>query len=151
MYHFAYGSNMNIFELKKYLCDKDFKIIGPGYLENYIFTYRTFTTRQLSAKANIEQRKNSKVYGLIVKINKNCSKLDKKEGIHLGLYHKQRNLKIKHCNNNKTYKCFSYIMNTDKIEDFGNPSKKYRQRIMSGASILDLPNPYIKNRILKFY
>ena len=27
---------MNIFELKKYLCDSDFKIIGLGYLEDYI-------------------------------------------------------------------------------------------------------------------
>ena len=151
MYHFAYGSNMNIFELKKYLCDKDFKIIGPGYLENYIFTYRYFINRKLSGKANIEKRINSKVYGLIVKINKNCKRLDKKEGIHLGLYHKQRNLKIKHCNNNKTYKCFSYIMDKNQIEDFSNPSKKYRQRIMSGASMLNLPITYIKNRILKIY
>jgi hypothetical protein len=151
MYHFAYGSNMNIFELKKYLCDKDFKIIGPGYLENYIFTYRSFINRKLSGKANIEKRINSKVYGLIVKINKNCKRLDKKEGIHLGLYHKQRNLKIKHCNNNKTYKCFSYIMDKNQIEDFSNPSKKYRQRIMSGASMLNLPITYIKNRILKIY
>ena len=54
MYHFAYGSNMNIFELKKYLCKNNFKIIGSGYLENYIFTYRTFNNRKLSAKANIE-------------------------------------------------------------------------------------------------
>jgi hypothetical protein len=142
---------MNIFELKKYLCDKDFKIIGPGYLENYIFTYRSFINRKLSGKANIEKRINSKVYGLIVKINKNCKRLDKKEGIHLGLYHKQRNLKIKHCNNNKTYKCFSYIMDKNQIEDFSNPSKKYRQRIMSGASMLNLPITYIKNRILKIY
>ena len=151
MYHFAYGSNMNIFELKKYFCESDFKIIGPGYLENYIFTYRKFNTRKLSAKANIEQRKNSKVYGLIVKINRNCKKLDKKEGIRLGLYYKQHNLRVKHCNTNKVYKCFSYIMNTDKIENFGNPSKSYRKRILSGAKIINLPKPYIRNRILKIY
>ena len=151
MYHFAYGSNMNIFELKKYLCDADFKIIGPGYLDNYIFTYRNFVTRKLSAKANIEKRKNSKVYGLIVKINKNCSKLDKKEGLSLGLYYKHSNLKIKHCNSSKTYKCFSYIMNTELIEDFSNPSKKYRKRLLSGAHMIDLPTSYIKNRILKIY
>ena len=95
----------------------------------YIFTYRKFTTRQLSAKANIEQRKNSKVYGLIVKIKKNCEKLDKKEGLHHGLYYKQRNLKIKHCNDN-IYKCFSYIMCPDKIGNLDNPSKIYRKRIM---------------------
>ena len=60
--------------LKKHVCDLytlDWTKKYLGYLDNNIFTYRTFTTRKLSAKANIEQRKNSKVYGLIVKIKKN--------------------------------------------------------------------------------
>ena len=151
MYHFAYGSNMNIFELKKYLCDSDFKIIGPGYLENYILTYRSFINRKLSGKANIEKRKNSKVYGLIVEIKKNCKKLDKKEGLYLGLYYKHSKLKVKLCSNNKVYNCFSYIMNKNAIEDFSNPSKKYRNRILSGAKMIDLPTSYIHNRILKKY
>ena len=151
MYHFAYGSNMNIFELKKYLCEKNFKIIGSGYLENFIFTYRTFNNRKLSAKANIEKRKNSKVYGLIIKIHKNCSKLDKKEGVHKGLYYKHKNLYIKHCETNKKYNCFSYIMCSDKILEYDNPSKKYRNKILSGAKIINLPNTYINNRILKIY
>ena len=151
MYHFAYGSNMNIFELKKYLCDSDFKIIGPGYLENYIFTYRSFINRKLSGKANIEKRKNSRVYGLIVKINKNCKKIDKKEGLHLGLYYKYSSLKIKHISSHKTYTCFSYTMNKNMIDDFSNPSQKYRKRILSGAKMIDLPTQYIYNRILKVY
>jgi len=142
---------MNIFELKKYLCDSDFKIIGPGYLENYIFTYRSFINRKLSGKANIEKRKNSRVYGLIIKINKNCKKLDKKEGLHLGLYYKHSSLKIKHSNSHKYYNCFSYIMNKSLIEDFSNPSKKYKNRILSGAKMIDLPTQYIYNRILKVY
>jgi len=37
MYHFAYGSNMNINELKKYCSRKNITIIGTGYLDNYIF------------------------------------------------------------------------------------------------------------------
>lgn len=151
MYHFTYGSNMNIFELKKYLCDSDFKIIGPGYLENYIFTYRSFINRKLSGKANIEKRKNSRVYGLIVKINKNCKRLDKKEGLHLGLYYKHSSLKITHFNSYKTYNCFSYIMNKNMIDDFTNPSQKYRKRILSGARMIDLPLRYISKRILKIY
>ena len=151
MYHFAYGSNMNIFELKKYLCKNDFKIIGSGYLENYIFTYRTFNNRKLSAKANIEKRMNSKVYGLIIQIKKNCFKLDKKEGVEKGLYYKHKNLIVKHCDTNKKYKCFSYIMCCDKILEYNNPSKKYRNRILSGAKMIILPNKYITNRILKIY
>ena len=46
MYHFAYGSNMNINELKKYITS-DVKIIGVGYLDNYIFRYRKIKGRKL--------------------------------------------------------------------------------------------------------
>ena len=53
MYHFAYGSNMNINELKKYITSY-VKIIGVGYLDNYIFRYRKIKGRKLSAKGNIE-------------------------------------------------------------------------------------------------
>ena len=42
-------------------------------------------------------------------------------------------------------------MCSDKILDYDNPSKKYRNRIISGAKIINLPNNYINNRILKFY
>ena len=69
MYHFAYGSNMNINELKKYCSCKNIKIIGTGYLDNYIFRYRLIYGKlRIKAKANIEPRKGSKVYGLIVNI-----------------------------------------------------------------------------------
>ena len=37
MLYFAYGSNMNINELKKYCPCKNIKIIDTGYLDNYIF------------------------------------------------------------------------------------------------------------------
>ena len=94
---------------------------------------------------------NSKVYGLIIQIKKNCFKLDKKEGVEKGLYYKHKNLIVNQCDTNKKYKCFSYIMCSDKILDYDNPSKKYRNRIISGAKIINLPNNYINNRILKFY
>ena len=42
-------------------------------------------------------------------------------------------------------------MNKNVIEDFSNPSKKYRNRILSGAKMIDLPTQYIYNRILKVY
>ncbi len=150
MYHFAYGSNMNIYELKKYLDENDFSIIGDGYIENYIFCYRKFLTRRLSGKANIEERKNSKVYGLIVKIHNNVGKLDKKEGCDLGLYYK-KGMRVRHCDTNKVYKCFSYVMSEEKRGDCENPSKLYRKKIVSGARIINLPESYIKNRIMKVY
>ena len=42
-------------------------------------------------------------------------------------------------------------MSKNAIEDFSNPSKKYRNPILSGAKIINLPTSYIHNRILKNY
>ena len=80
MYHFAYGSNMNINELKKYITS-DVKIIGVGYLDKYIFRYRKIKGRKLFAKGNIEKRKGSRVYGLVFEISGSLEKLHKKEGV----------------------------------------------------------------------
>ena len=63
MYHFAYGSNMNIFELKKYLCDLDFKIIGPGYLEDYIFTIVLSLIGNYQEKLILKKEKTVKCMG----------------------------------------------------------------------------------------
>ena len=83
-YYFAYGSNMNLKEMKKYV-NNNIKIIGVGKLHDYIFKYRIFKNRRLSGKANIEKHKNSNVYGIIYEINTNLSgkgleRLHKKEG-----------------------------------------------------------------------
>ena len=91
MYHFAYGSNMNINELKKYCSRKNITIIGTGYLDNYIFRYRLIYGKlRIKAKANIEPRKGSTVYGLIVNIKGSLNKLHKKEGLldHIYIIHK---------------------------------------------------------------
>ena len=69
MLYFAYGSNMNINELKNIVLGKNIKIIDTGYLDNYIFRYRLIKGKKnIKAKANIEPRKNSKVYGLVIDI-----------------------------------------------------------------------------------
>ena len=145
MYHFAYGSNMNINELKKYLTS-DVKIIGVGYLDNYIFRYRKIKDRRLSAKGNIEKRNGSRVYGLVFEINGTLEKLHKKEGIFNDTYQ----VEIFHVTlleNKKRVSCFSYVMTKNSIEQIGIPCKDYRNNIVKTAIKYDFPLQYIKTKL----
>ena len=72
---------------------KNIKIIDTGYLDNYIFRYRLIKGKNLKAKANIEPRKNSKVYGLIIIIIGSINKLTK-EGLFDNIYFIKHNLKV---------------------------------------------------------
>jgi hypothetical protein len=145
MYHFAYGSNMNMNELKKFLNNK-IKIIGVGYLDNYIFKYRKIKNRKLSAKGNIEKRNGSRVYGIIFELKGSLENLHKKEGIFNYTY-KIDFFDIKLLKNNKKVLCFSYIMTQTAIDKIGKPSKNYKNKIVSIANKFNFPLQYIKTKL----
>ena len=150
MYHFAYGSNMNINELKKYILCKNIIIVGIGYLDNHIFRYRYIKNRKLSAKANIEPYKNSKVYGIIFKITGSLNKLHKKEGIFNNTYYiRNYNITLTKSLNitNKKIKCFVYVMEPDRIGDVGKPSKRYKINIIKSATYYNFPSQYIRTKL----
>jgi len=142
MYYFAYGSNMNISELKKYCSCKN---IGSGYLNNYIFRYRLIKNKlSIKAKANIEPRKGSKVYGVIIKIEGSIDKLNKKEGLLDFIYLIQKNLKIQSISDKKIYNCFSYVMHNDIILEESYPSLSYCKNILDAANLFNFPKSYLK-------
>ena len=145
MYHFAYGSNMNTDELKKYLAS-DIKIIGVGYLDNYIFKYRKIKDRKLSAKGNIEKRSGSRVYGIVFELNGSLEKLHKKEGVFNYTYQIDF-FNIKLLKNKKKVLCFSYIMTKNAIDKIGKPSKNYKKNIVKTAIKFDFPLQYIKTKL----
>ena len=150
MYHFAYGSNMNINELKKYILCKNITIVGIGYLDNYIFRYRYIKNRKLSAKANVEPHKNSKVYGIIFKITGSLNKLHKKEGIFNNSYYIQNfNIHLTKSLNitNKTIKCFVYVMEPHRVGSIGKPSKLYKNNILKSANYYNFPSSYIRTKL----
>ena len=145
MYHFAYGSNMNIAELKKYCCNKNITIVGPGYLDNYIFRYRLIKGKlPIKAKANIEPRKGSKVYGLIINIDGSLDKLHKKEGVLDFIYEINKNFKIHSISDKKIYNCFSYVMKNDIKLEQGRPSYCYYKKILDGCNSFNFPKSYLK-------
>ena len=149
-YHFAYGSNMNLNELSKYLPSK-IKIIGTGYLDDHIFKYRTINNRKLSAKANIEPRKGSKVYGIIFQLYGTLKKLHKKEGIFNNTYtikfHTVNLINPISNTRHKTFLCYSYVMTPKAIGQVGNPSKIYKKNIVKIAEIYNFPLRYIKTKL----
>ena len=150
MYHFAYGSNMNINELKKYILCKNIIVVGIGYLDNHVFRYRYIKNRKLSAKANIEPYKNSKVYGIIFKITGSLNKLHKKEGIFNNTYYiRHYNITLTKSLNitNKKLKCFVYVMEPDRIGNIGKPSKLYKMNIIKSAAYYNFPSQYIRTKL----
>ena len=157
-YYFAYGSNMNLQEMKKYV-NNNMKIIGIGKLHNYIFKYRVFKNRRLSGKANIEKHKNSNVYGIIYEIRTNLSgkgleRLHKKEGyFNLTYLISFYNVKLVYplIKTNKKYiHCFSYFMNPFKVKENGKPSIQYQNNILKAAKKYNLPETYIKKYLTYF-
>tara|TARA_B100000674_G_C37811518_1_gene901317 strand:- start:46 stop:468 length:423 start_codon:yes stop_codon:yes gene_type:complete len=139
---------MNINELKKYCPCKNIKIIDTGYLDNYIFQYRLIKGKKnIKAKANIEPRKNSKVYGLVININGTINKLNKKEGLFDNIYFIKHKLKIHSISSNKIYSCFAYIMEPSVRLKISQPSFNYCKKIFDAATLLNFPKPYLK-RIL---
>jgi len=151
MYYFAYGSNLDLNHFSKYIPKKYIKIIGIGYINNYIFKYRTLKNTSLkSGVANIEKRLNSKTYGIIYEISNNAdlSKLDKKEGYisNSNEYNKYNKIIINTIllDNNKKYDCFCYIMNDKfKLEE-KKPRLEYLQYLENGYKNHNLPKQFLK-------
>lgn len=144
MLYFAYGSNMSINHLLKYCKCKDFKLVDTGYINNYIFKYRSIIGHKKTGVGNIEKRKGSKVYGVIFRINEHAKKnINIKEGMKYGIYNIEHVI-IKSNTSNKSYRCFTYIMDKDMRGVEKSPTKKYKEIVMNGALNNNLPLKHIK-------
>ena len=89
MLYFAYGSNLNHYQMKKDRCPGA-KFITKYNIKEYklIFSYRD--QKEPYGYANIEKRKGSKVPGAIWKITKGDElELDRYEGVRFRSYDKE--------------------------------------------------------------
>jgi len=151
MYYFAYGSNMDINHFFQYICKSNVKIIGGGYVSDYIFRYRRINVPQLrSGVANIEPRKNSKTYGVIYAIDDDCvfTELDKKEGYisqnnKFNKYHKIQ-IECKLLDTEKSYQCFTYQMNDYNGLPEEAPRTQYIKYLENGHWFHKLPTHHLK-------
>ena len=131
MLYFAYGSNLNHFQMKRRCKDSIFikKYELKGYRLNFRSKYRA---------ADIEKKKNSKVVGAIFEISKSDEKkLDVYEDfpiLYTKIYFKYYNKKV-----------MSYIML--RKSKFRYPTEKYLNVIKQGYKDCNLDKKYLRNAL----
>ena len=131
MIYFAYGSNLNHFQMRK-RC-KDSKFLKKYILKDFILTFRS-----IYRAADIEVKKNSIVQGALFEI----SKSDEKK---LDLYEDFPNLykKIYFKYNNE--KVMTYTMVKKSL--FMYPREQYLNIIRQGYKDCNLENQYLKKAL----
>tara|TARA_B100000401_G_C52368293_1_gene513648 strand:- start:172 stop:579 length:408 start_codon:yes stop_codon:yes gene_type:complete len=131
MLYFAYGSNLNHFQMKRRCKDSIFlkKYDLKGYRLNFRSRYRA---------ADIEKKKNSKVVGALFEISKSDEKkLDVYEDfpiLYTKIYFKYYNKKV-----------MSYIM--VRKSKFRYPTEKYLNVIKQGYKDCNLDKKYLRNAL----
>ena len=134
MLYFAYGSNLNHFQMKRRCKDSIFlkKYYLKGYRLNFRSKYRA---------ADIEKKKNSKVVGALFEISKSDEKkLDVYEDfpiLYKKMYFKYYNKKV-----------MTYIMN--KKTPFRYPTEKYLNVIKQGYKDCKLNKKYLIKSLNQF-
>ena len=150
MYYFAYGANLDINYLAKYVRIDDVYIVGPAYIDNYILKYRNINIDKIrSGVANIEPRKGSKTYGVIYyfKSPTILYNIDRREGYISD--NNPRNIYDKlilECillNNHKHVNCYVYVMNNVVKMEEKKPRLKYISYLENGNIIHNLPQEHL--------
>jgi gamma-glutamylcyclotransferase (GGCT)/AIG2-like uncharacterized protein YtfP len=131
MLYFAYGSNLNHFQMKRRCKDSIF--IKKYELKDYRLNFRS-----KYRAADIEKKKNSKVVGAIFEISKSDEKkLDVYEDfpiLYTKIYFKYYNKKV-----------MSYIM--VRKSKFRYPTEKYLNVIKQGYKDCNLDKKYLRNAL----
>ncbi len=132
MLYFAYGSNLNHFQMKK-RC-RDSKFLKKIELKNFRLTFRS-----IYRAADIERKKNSIVQGALF----NISKTDEKK---LDLYEDFPTLYKKHYFFYNKKKVMTYVM--VKKTPFMYPNERYLNTIKQGYKDCDLDNDFLKKALI---
>ena len=132
MLYFAYGSNLNHFQMKK-RC-RDSKFLKKIELKNFRLTFRS-----IYRAADIERKKNSIVQGALF----NISKTDEKK---LDLYEDFPTLYKKHYFFYNKKKVMTYVM--VKKTSFMYPKERYLNTIKQGYKDCDLDNDFLKKALI---
>ena len=124
--YFAYGSNMNLKQMKKRCPSAEF--LKAVRLDEYMFVYDGYSSNRKGAVANIVPKKDSHVFGALFQVNENClSQLDCFESCPSS-YQRQK-IKVKG-NEGKDYEAWVYLRSPKKR---GVPSIEYRCIVLEGG------------------
>ncbi|MDE2060352.1 MAG: gamma-glutamylcyclotransferase [candidate division NC10 bacterium] len=137
MFYFAYGSNMERFQLKR-LCPKA-KFAAAATLTDYELIFSGNTPMWGGGIADIRERSGKTVEGVVWEISEAERKvLDEYEGYPDLYLHKEIQVRSR---TGKVIAAFAYIMENPAREM--PPSKRYKQLLISGAEEHGLSDEYI--------
>lgn len=131
MNYFAYGTNLNLDQMK--VRCPNIKIIKMVLLKDFTLY---FTSRSIPS---IKYEDNAETWGVLFDIDKSCeNSLDKYEGFPT-LYLK-KNIEVIDKDGGK-FDCFAYVAN--EVQE-GKPGRQYLEKLLAGAVQNNLPEDYIE-------
>jgi len=131
--YFAYGSNMNLTQMKN-RCQDNFKKISNTILKDYILGF------DQSGYANIKEKNGEDVMGVLYNLNQQClTNLDGYEGY--PNHYNRKWVKVIDLENQKEYQTQAYIQPENNFN--GAPNQSYLQIIIKGAIENNLPTTYV--------
>ena len=137
-YYFAYGSNMDLGQMRERCPDSEF--VGIAVLEGYRFVYDGYSRTRQGAVANIEEDPASRVYGVLFLISEEDEQaLDRYEG-YPRAYDKKR-VRVKDAEG-REYEALVYWREP---REEGMPSEEYEEIIVSAAEEFGFPEDYISD------
>jgi gamma-glutamylcyclotransferase (GGCT)/AIG2-like uncharacterized protein YtfP len=141
MYYFAYGSNMDLGQMKE-RCPSA-KFLKKVLLSNYKLVYDGHSEMRNGAVGNIVPSKVDVVWGALFEVDQECiESLDEYEGFP-GAYQKSTFMVADE--NGSEYQAMAYHREGKPISE---PSPEYRALLIQGAKEIDLPKNYIKKYLI---
>lgn len=141
MIYFAFGSNMNLRQMKERCGNSRF--ISSGFLDGFRFVYDGKSERWGGAVGNIIPSSDSRVYGALFEVTgSDLESLDRYEGY--PVRYQKIDLQIK--SGDEELNAFAYYREGE-IE--GAPSESYQATVVEGARDCGLPEQYIREFLVK--
>ena len=144
-YYIAYGSNLNINQMKRRCTTA--RVIGTGFIEDYELLFKGSKT---GGYLTIEKAEGKSLPVAIWKVTEiDEQALDRYEGYPTFYYKADVEIDIKGIKTGKEYrkKAFVYIMHEDR--DVGMPSKYYVMTCLEGYKTFGFSPKYLEDAILK--
>lgn len=149
--YFAYGSNMDLEDFKKYCSDKghtdvtsEMKSVAVGKLENYDLLFNYYSVGRKGGAANIAPCAGKDVYGLIYEVSQNALDVIRiKEGC--PKYYGEVELEVEMLGTSRKEKVLSYIVVKEREKkEHQPPTEEYLRLILENAIKNNFPEFYVK-------
>lgn len=139
MYHFGYGSNLNIQFLRKYVPSAEYMM--KAYLPNYEVQFRFWSKNRDGGISTIIENPGKLVHGVIYEVDTGeMEELDKLESVPQGLYKREPFLVLGE--DHKWHMADLYRVTKPKGPF--TPSRSYVELMLSGAKEHEIASEYLK-------